>query len=130
MKFLVAYTGSRESKAALELAGRMAKPANASVIVMTSMEGGAGEKADQVGQAEYELNWAQRFLREQGVVGEVQHFARGMAPGEDVVRFIEENRIDHVFIGIEKKSRTRKLFMGSTAQYIILKAPCPVTCVK
>ena len=47
-----------------------------------------------------------------------------------MVKFIEEHGIEHVFIGIEKKSRTRKLFMGSTAQYIILKASCPVTCVK
>jgi nucleotide-binding universal stress UspA family protein len=130
MKFLVAYTGSRESKAALELARRMAKADAAEVVVMTSMEGGIGEKADEVGKVEYELNWAQRFLKDEGVACEVQHYARGLSPGEDVVKYAEENAVDHVFIGIEKKSRTRKLFMGSTAQYIILKAPCPVTCVK
>jgi nucleotide-binding universal stress UspA family protein len=130
MNFVVAYTGSRESKAALELAARIGKLSNASVVVMTSMEGGSGENADEVGKTEYELQWAQRFLRDEGVACEVQHFARGLSPGEDVVRFVTENKVDHVFIGIEKKSRTRKLFMGSTAQYIILKAPCPVTCVK
>jgi nucleotide-binding universal stress UspA family protein len=130
MKFLVAYTGSRESKAALELAGRIARATEAVVVVMTSMEGGSGETADDVGKAEYELNAARRHLEEQGVACEVQSFARGLSPGEDVVKFIEEHGIEHVFIGIEKKSRTRKLFMGSTAQYIILKASCPVTCVK
>lgn len=130
MKFLVAYTGSRESKAALELSARIGKLANASVIVMTSMEGGSGESADEVGKAEYELQWAQRYLKDAGVACEVQHFARGLSPGEDVVRFVTENAVEHVFIGIEKKSRTRKLFMGSTAQYIILKSPCPVTCIK
>jgi nucleotide-binding universal stress UspA family protein len=130
MKFLVAYTGSRESKAALELAGRIARATEAVVVVMTSMEGGSAETADDVGKAEYELNWARRHLQEQGVACEVQSFARGLSPGEDVVKFIEEHGIEHVFIGIEKKSRTRKLFMGSTAQYIILKASCPVTCVK
>jgi nucleotide-binding universal stress UspA family protein len=130
MKFLVAYSGSRESKAALELAGRIAKLTNAGVVVMTSMEGGTGEKADEVGKAEYELQWAQGYLKGEGVACEVQQFARGLTPGEDVVRFVEENGVDHVFIGIEKKSRTRKLFMGSTAQFIILKCPCPVTSVK
>lgn len=130
MKFLVAYTGSRESKAALELAGRIARATDAIVVVMTSMEGGSGETADDVGKAEYELNWARHHLQEQGVACEVQSFARGLSPGEDVVKFIEEHGIEHAFIGIEKKSRTRKLFMGSTAQYIILKAPCPVTSVK
>jgi nucleotide-binding universal stress UspA family protein len=130
MKFLVAYTGSREAKAALEVASRLAKATAATVVVVTSMEGGGGEKADEVGKAEYELNWAQGFLKEAGVPCEVQHFARGLSPGEDVVRYAEENAVDHIFIGIEKKSRTRKLFMGSTAQFIILKAPCPVTSVK
>lgn len=130
MKFLVAYTGSREAKAALEVAGRLAKAAAATVVVVTSMEGGGGETADEVGKAEYELNWAEGFLKAAGVPCEVQHFARGLSPGEDVVRYAEENAVDHIFIGIEKKSRTRKLFMGSTAQFIILKAPCPVTSVK
>ena len=64
MKFLVAYTGSRESKAALELAGRIARATEAVVVVMTSMEGGSAETADDVGKAEYELNWARRHLQE------------------------------------------------------------------
>ena len=51
-------------------------------------------------------------------------------PGDDIVRFAEENAINQLYVGIEKKSRTRKLFLGSTAQYVILKAPCPVITVK
>ena len=43
MKFLVGYTGSEESKAAMALARDYAKVFNAKVIVITSMEGGAGE---------------------------------------------------------------------------------------
>jgi len=69
-------------------------------------------------------------LKEDGVECEVQNFARGLTPGEDIVRYVEENGVDQVYVGIEKKSKTRKLFMGSTAQYVILKAPCPVICVK
>ena len=81
MKFLVAYTGSRESKAALELAGHIARATGAVVVVMTSMEGGSGETADEVGKAEYELSWARRFLQDQGVGCEVQSLARGLSPG-------------------------------------------------
>jgi nucleotide-binding universal stress UspA family protein len=130
MRFLVAYNGSKEAKSALALARGYAKLFRASVIVMTSMEGGAGETADEVGKAEYELNWARNFLREEGIACDVQSFARGLTPGEDIVRYVEENGVDQVYVGIEKKSKTRKLFMGSTAQYVILKAPCPVICVK
>jgi len=130
MRFLVAYNGSKEAKSALALARGYAKLFNAKIIVMTSKEGGGGETADEVGKAEYELNWARNFLKEDGVECEVQNFARGLTPGEDIVRYVEENGVDQFYVGIEKKSKTRKLFMGSTAQYVILKAPCPVICVK
>jgi nucleotide-binding universal stress UspA family protein len=53
-----------------------------------------------------------------------------MTPGEDLVRFAVENDIDLIFVGIKKKSKAQKIILGSTAQYIILKAPCPVTTVK
>jgi nucleotide-binding universal stress UspA family protein len=130
MKFLIAYNGSKEARSALALARSYAKLFSAKIVVMTSMEGGAAETADEVGKAEYELNWARNFLQEEGIECEVQSFARGLNPGEDIVRYVEENEIDQVYVGIEKKSKTRKLFMGSTAQYVILKAPCPVICVK
>jgi nucleotide-binding universal stress UspA family protein len=31
---------------------------------------------------------------------------------------------------VEKRSKAQKILLGSTAQYIILKAPCPVLTVK
>lgn len=130
MKFLVGYNGSAEAKAALSLARDFAKTFNARVIVMASMEGGAGEKVDDITQAEQNLRDAKDFLDEQGVECETHQLARGFTPGEDLVRFADENQIDQIFVGIEKKSRTSKLILGSTAQFVILKAPCPVITVK
>ncbi len=68
-------------------------------------------------------------MKEKGVACETFQLARGMAPGEDVVSFAEEHEIDQIYVGVEKKSRTQKILLGSTAQYIILKAPCPVVSV-
>ena len=130
MKFLVGYTGSKESKTALALARDFAKVHGATVVVMTSMEGGKGESLDEIGKVEYELKSACKFVEEAGIECESQHFARGMSPGEDIVKFAEDNNIAHLFVGIEKKSKTRKMLLGSTAQYIILRAPCPVTTTK
>jgi nucleotide-binding universal stress UspA family protein len=90
------------------------------------MEGGAGEKVEDIAQAEQNLREAKTFLDEQGVECETHQMARGLTPGEDLVRFAEQNQIDQIFVGIEKKSRTSKLILGSTAQFVILKAPCPV----
>jgi nucleotide-binding universal stress UspA family protein len=130
MKFLVGYNGSVEAKAALSLARDFAKTFNAKVLVMTSMEGGSGEKVEDINQAEKNLREAKEFLDEQGIECETHQMARGFAPGEDLVKFAEENQIDQIYVGIEKKSRTGKLLLGSTAQHVILKAPCPVITAK
>jgi nucleotide-binding universal stress UspA family protein len=130
MKFLVGYNGSVEAKAALTLAHEFAKTFSAKVFVVASMEGGAGEKVEDIAQAEQNLREAKALLDEQGVECETHQMARGLTPGEDLVRFAEENQIDQIFVGIEKKSRTSKLILGSTAQFVILKAPCPVITIK
>ncbi len=130
MKFLVGYTGSEESNAALFLARTYAEKFEASVLVITSMGGGRGEKPEKIGKAGQDLAFAEQFLKEKGIVCETHQLARGMSPGEDLVCFAEENGIDQIFIGVEKVSRTQKIIVGSNAQYIILKAPCPVVTVR
>ena len=130
MKFLVGYNGSDVAKSALAVARNYAKDLNATVVVMTSMGGGGKETMEEIRKTEQGLAYAKQFLEAEGVVCETHQLARGMSPGEDMIHFVEENDIDHLFVGVEKKSRTRKMFMGSTAQYVILKAACPVTAVK
>jgi len=130
MQFLVAYSGSAESKAALKLAADHAKRFTAKVFVITSMEGGHSEKPEDIARVNQELKHVRQQLEDAGLEHEVHEMARGLSPGEDIVRFAKENSIDQIFVGIEKRSRTRKLLLGSTAQYIILKATCPVTTIK
>lgn len=130
MNFLVAYNGSTESKAALDLAIAHASTFKAIVFVITSMEGGHSEKPEDIARVNKELKQVRKQLKDAGIEHEVHEMARGLSPGEDIVIFARENNIDQIFAGIEKKSRTRKLLLGSTAQYIILKATCPVTTIK
>ena len=130
MKILVGYNGSEEAKSALAQAKAFAKTHNAMVYVIASLEGGAGEKPEEIVKAGENLKFAQEFFDKGGIPCETQQLARGLTPGEDLVRFAEDNEIDHLFVGIEKKSKTRKMLLGSTAQYVILRAPCPVTSVK
>lgn len=130
MKYLVGFNGSKIAQSALALARDFAKIFNATVSIMTSMGGGVAEKLEDIKRAENDLKAAKAFLEAENVVCETHQMARGLSPGEDLVQFAEENNIDHLFVGIEKQSRTRKVLLGSTAQYVILKAPCPVTTVK
>ena len=104
MKFLVGYNGSVEAKAALSLARDFAKTFSAQVFVMSSTEGGAGEKVEDIAEAEQNLREAKDFFDKQGIDCETHQMARGLTPGEDLVKFAEENQIDQIFVGIEKKS--------------------------
>lgn len=130
MKFLVGYNGSNEAKAALALARDFAKVFKANVFVMTSMMGGSAETLEEITRAENLLKYAKTFLEAEGIECETHQLARGLSPGEDLVKFAVDNEIDHLFVGVEKKSKAQKMLLGSTAQYVILKAPCPVVTVK
>jgi nucleotide-binding universal stress UspA family protein len=130
MKILVGYNGTEVAKSALSQAKIYAKTHNARVYIVTSLEGGTGEKPEEISQAGENLKFAKDFMEKDGVQCETQQLVHGLTPGEDLVRFATDNEVDHLFVGIEKKSKTRKMLLGSTAQYVILKAPCPVTSVK
>lgn len=128
-KFLIGFNGSAEAIAALRLATDHALLFSAKIIVIVSMEGGKSEKPKEIGKATEHLTYAENFLAKTKVDFECHQLARGKKPGEDLVNFAEENNIDQIFVGIQKKSRTQKIILGSNAQYIILKAPCPVVTV-
>jgi nucleotide-binding universal stress UspA family protein len=130
MKILVGYNGSEVAKSALSQAKSYAKAYHALVYVVISLEGGVGEKIEEINEAAENLKFAQDFLETDGIRCKTEQLVRGLTPGEDLVKFAKENEIDHLFVGIEKKSKTRKMLLGSTAQYVILQAPCPVTSVK
>jgi len=52
------------------------------------------------------------------------------SPGEELVRTAELRKIDEIIIGARKRSKVGKLLLGSTAQHVVLNAPCPVVTVK
>ena len=50
--------------------------------------------------------------------------------GEKIVELAKEIGADMVFVGGRKRSPTGKAVFGSTAQEVMLNAPCPVTFVR
>ncbi|MFZ1987100.1 MAG: universal stress protein [Desulfatitalea sp.] len=131
MKLMVGYNGSPAAQRDLALACKHAKAdANALVYVVASLEGGSTETLQDIQNAEEKLQGAKDLLLKAHVACETVQLARGLAPGEDLVKFAEDNAVDHIYLGVEKKSRTRKILLGSTAQFVILRGPCPVTTTK
>jgi len=130
MKFLVGFDGSNSAKAALALARTYAKTFNTGIVVVASVEGDIINRDSQLEKANANLTYAAQFLAEESIPTEIEILVRGFKPGEDIVKFADENEFDAVFIGLRRRSRVDKLFFGSNAQYIILHAPCPVISVK
>ena len=130
MKILVAYKGTTESQLALELAKTHSRYFDAEILLVSSSEGGKGEDPEEISKMTLRLEEIKTALDQEGISCEVNQLARGLSPGEDIVFFADENNVDLIYVGVQKKSRTSKLLLGSTAQYIILKASCPVISVK
>lgn len=129
MKVLVGYNGGKSGELSLKFAADYAKKNNAFVYIITSLEGGASEKLSDVVKAEKGLEFAIQIMMESGLNHDARQIVRGLSPGEDIILFAKENSIDHIVLGIKKKSKTQKIILGSTVQYVVLKAPCPVTTI-
>lgn len=131
MKILVGYDGSNAAAAAIELAQIHARAFEAEkVFLVRSMEGGESVTRRDFEIAEHELGRANRILTDAGLPGEAKLLVRGLSPGEDLVRFAHEKQVDEIIIGVRRRSKVGKLVFGSTAQYVILQAHCPVVTVK
>ena len=130
MKILVGYDGSQSAQEAVNLTREHAKAFDASVDVLTSMQHGTENQSAAIDEAENGLNWVKSLFDDDGLTCRTHLMIRGRTPGEDLVEFARENDIAEIIVGVKRRSKVGKLLMGSTAQYVILKAPCPVVTVK
>ncbi|MBW2178456.1 MAG: universal stress protein [Deltaproteobacteria bacterium] len=131
MKFMVCYDGSKEAKKALELACEHAKVWGATLEVANSIMREQSLKRSFIEKKEHSLeNEIKEILGGRGISYNVELLIDTLRSEEQMVRFAEKEGIDQIFVGIEKTSKVGKLVFGSTAQYMILKSPCPVVTVK
>ena len=130
MKILVGYDGIATPEEALNLAMRHATAFNATVDVVTSMDGRTANQQEEIEKAEHGLEWAESWFIDKGIPCKSHLLVRGMSPGEYLVKFAKDNKVDEIVVGIKRLSKVGKLLLGSTAQYVILNAYCPVVSVK
>jgi nucleotide-binding universal stress UspA family protein len=133
MKILVGYDGSNTAKDAVQLAKSHAKTFHAkvfAVMCLTRPHEVRTKDMDKMEAADRELKELKDQLLAEGIACESRLLVNDMSPGESLVEFSKENDIDEIFIGIRRRSKVGKLVFGSTAQYVILEAPCPVVTVK
>ena len=131
MKFLVCYDETNEAKEALKVAQEHARVWNAKLEVVNAVIRIEPLKHSRVQKMEENLaGQVKDILGSDDPPYEVQLLLTDLTSGEQLVKFAEDLNIDLIFLGIVKKSKVGKLLFGSTAQYVILHAPCPVVTVK
>ena len=130
MKILVGYRGPNVGMELLKLAAQHIKAFCGEIHVVTSLPGGTKTTSEQVFEAEKRLEEVKQYLKEQGVRHETHLLIRNKTAGEDLVSFAEEKQCNEIIIGVKSRSKVGKMLFGSTAQFVILKASCPVLSVK
>ena len=130
MKILACYDGSSVSENVLDLAHKHAKAFKADICIMISIKQGPDLKKEDIDKAGSRLEKKKTPFKADDIPCEMQVSVSFQSPGEDLVEFAKNNDIDQIIIGVRKKSKVGKLVFGSTAQYVILNASCPVLAVK
>ncbi len=130
MEIMVGYDDSRVAKYALDIALQRAQAIDARVHIVTSMVSGIDIPKKEFDRVEKKLEFAESLFKDKKISCKTHLLVRGLEAGEDLVQFAKDSGIDEIVIGIKRRSKVGKLLFGSTAQYVIMYAHCPVLTVK
>ena len=128
MTVVVGYVPTPEGESALMHAVDEARARDARLVVVNTSRGDA--LVDERYASDDQLDVLRKRLADTGVEHEVVHRMRGREASEEILAVAHERRADLVVIGLRRRSPVGKLLMGSTAQRVLLDAPCPVLAVK
>lgn len=127
LNILVGYDASKAAGEALRLAVRHARAFGGRLEVVTSIQ--RSHALDHQGVQIAEKKLADQmigFFEDNDVTFETNVLISSRSPGENLVWYSQTKQVDVIFIGLKRRSKVGKLVFGSTAQYVILNAPCPV----
>jgi nucleotide-binding universal stress UspA family protein len=130
MILMICYDDSQNAQRALEEGLKVARQWCSTVYITTSIEKGMEKDLAFIKAAEEQLSDAKaRFTRE-SILCETDILHHAQSPGDDLIDYAVKNKVEVIIIGIKKISKVGKMLFGSTAQQVILDAPCPVLTVK
>ena len=128
MTIVVGYVPTPEGEAALDAAIAEARLRDQPLHVINSSRGDA--YVDDRFASKEALDGVRARLTESGIVYEVEQEVRGREAAEEVVDTAARLKASLLVIGMRRRTPTGKLITGSSAQRILLDAPCPVLAVK
>lgn len=128
MSIVVGYLPNEKGKAALEAALEETRFRGGPLVVVNTTR--ADRLVDPRYAQEEGLNELEDTLADSGVENELRHFSSDDTAAEDILNVSREVSAELIVIAVRHRTAVGKLLLGSTAQTVILDAPCSVLAVK
>lgn len=128
MTVVVGYTPTPLGRQVLDAAIDEAVRRDVELVLVNSATGAS--YADKGLAPQDELDQAVADAQTRGVSARVQQVTDALAPAETLLDEAARANADLIVIGLRSRSRTGKFLMGSTAQTVLLGAPCNVLAVR
>jgi len=127
MKIMVCYEDTSTSRDTVRLAQKHAAVWNAEIVIVSTITREEPIKHSRLQAREDAFEAQIRDLFEDVELPyNTQLLVDSRTTGEQLIRHAVRKKVDLIFLGIKKRSKVGKLLFGSTVQYVILNAPCPV----
>ncbi|KAD3632817.1 universal stress protein [Arthrobacter yangruifuii] len=126
MSVVVGYVPTPEGEAALRAGVRAAGDLSAELVVVNVESTRKQRPAEESGT----LPALNRILEESRVSHLLVHPVGDFDASEEILKAVEEHSARLVVLGLRHRTPVGKLFLGSTAQRVLLEAACPVLAVK
>ena len=127
---VVGYVPKPEGRAALRRAAEEARLRAFKLVVVSSQRGGRQRATEDASDSDAELKAVHEELTDAGVEHEIRQVIRLSDIADDLIAVAAEVDADFIVIGLRRRSPLGKLILGSSAQRVLLDAPCPVLAVK
>ena len=125
---VVGYLPTAEGSAAVDHAIELGTRLGARLVVVNT--GRHGDYSHPNFASPQDLDALDDELSRVGLEHEIRQPTTGQPAAEEILSAAQETRAALIVIGVRRRSPVGKLLTGSTAQHVLLDAPCPVLTVK
>ncbi|WP_029253573.1 universal stress protein [Paraoerskovia marina] len=125
MTIVVGHLATAEGQEALNAAIAEGERTGGEVVVVVSRRDGAVPETEDA-----ELDQLGARFVDAGVTHQIRVVNESVDVADDLVSAALEVDAELLVIGLRRRSPVGKLILGSSAQRILLEAPCPVLAVK
>jgi nucleotide-binding universal stress UspA family protein len=128
MSVVLGYVPNEKGRAALEAAVQETRFRGGPLVVVNTTR--ADRLVDPRYAQEEGLTELEDALAGSGVEYQLRHFSSQRTAAEDLLEVARELSAELIVIAVRHRTAVGKLLLGSTAQTVILEAPCSVLAVK